>query len=126
MKNYISLGKTLLGNWVRYVYLDTDEVLVQSLLRRHMIHVKLEGIMERENEPYRLVALKVLKKDERKFLQAMEELKGKMLLFGHLDYESRGGELLEETRGILRQQAEETGRVDLPAGGSIRASEVGL
>lgn len=126
MKNYISLGKTLLGNWVRYLYLDTDEVLLQSLLRRHMIHVKLEGIMERENESYRLVALKVLKKDEQKFLQAMEELKGKMLLFGHLDYESHGGDLLEETRGILRQQAEETGRVDLPAGGSIRASEVGL
>ena len=121
MKNYIDLGKTALGKWEHYVYLDTAENLAQSLVRRHMIHVKVEGVMGRENEKYQLVALKVLKKDEEKFRRAMEELKGKMLLFGHMDYESHGGALMEMTREMIRREAAETGRIELPTGGTIRA-----
>ena len=123
MTNYIDLGKSRLGNWEHYVYLDTEEFLLASLLRRHMIRVKLEEVLYRDGEEYRLVALKVLKKDEGMFLKAMEELKGKMLLFGHRDYETRGGELMDETRDTLRREAEETGRVVLPAGGSVRPGE---
>ena len=121
MKNYIDLGKNMLGNWEHYVYLDTEELLLKSLVLRHMIHVKVECVMEKENEEYRLIALKVLKKDEPKFLRAMEELKGKMLLFGHLDYESHGKELIESTREALMEEAAETGRVPLPTGGTVRA-----
>ena len=121
MKNYIDLGRSLPGRWERYVYLDTDEFLARSLFVRHMIRVKVEGVMTRENEEYRLVALKVLKKDEALFLQAMEELKGKMLLFGHRDYESHGGELMGITQDLIRNEAAETGRVELPTGGTVRA-----
>lgn len=122
MRNYIDLGRCLLGAWERYVYLDTEEDLARSLFVRHLVHVKTEGIMERKNEKYRLVALRVLRRDEPKFLQAMEELKGKMLLFGHRDYETHGGELVEMTREMIREEARTTGRVELPTGGTIRAA----
>ena len=121
MQNYIGLGKGLLSSWQHYVYLDTEDLLAKSLIRRHMVRVKVDGIMTKEGEKYRLVSLKVLKKDEPKFLQAMEELKGKMLLFGHLDYESRGGELIEMTRAEIMKEAAETGRVPLPTGGTVKA-----
>ena len=93
MKNYIDLGKSPLGTWENYVYLDTEDFLAKSLLVRHLIRAKVEYVMGRDNEKYKLVALKVLKKDEQKFLRAMEELKGKMLLFDHRDYEAQGGML---------------------------------
>lgn len=121
MQNYIGLGKGLLSSWQHYVYLDTEDLLAKSLIRRHKVRVKVDGIMTKEGEKYRLVSLKVLKKDEPKFLQAMEELKGKMLLFGHLDYESRGGELIEMTRAEIMKEAAETGRVPLPMGGTVKA-----
>lgn len=121
MKNYIHLGRSPLSSYEHYVFLDTDEYLAESLFRRHMVRLTVEGILERDNEKYRLMSVKVLKKDELRFLQSMEELKGKMLLFGHLDYEDHGGELIEITRNLLKKDAAETGRISLPTGGSIRA-----
>ena len=125
MKNYISLGKTTLGNWVRYLFLDTEDFLVKSLIIRHMIHVKTECVLSRKDEEYQFVLMKVQKKDEQLFLRAMEELKGKMLLFGHRDYESHGAELLNMTRELMKADAEKTGRVQLPLGGSVPAGEIG-
>lgn len=124
MTNYISLGKCGFGAWERYLYLDTDEFLARSLIRRHMIRVKVENILVREKEKYRLVELKVLKKDEPLFLRAMEELKGKMLLFGHLDYESHGGGLMDITRDMIRKEVAETGRLELPTGQVVRVEQV--
>ncbi len=121
MKNYINLGKNFLGTWEHYLYLDTEELLARSLILRHMVHVKVDGVMEKENEEYRLISLKVLKKDEPMFLRCMEELKGKMLLFGHTDYEARCEAEIGLLRDVIRKEAEETGRVQLPTGGSIRA-----
>lgn len=124
MRNYIDLGKAFMGVWEHYVYLDTDEYLARSLFARHMIRVKIESVMGREDEEYKLVALKVLKKDEEKFLRAMEELKGKMLLFGHRDYETHGGALMRMTREMLQEEAAETGRIELPLGRVLRAEKV--
>jgi hypothetical protein len=121
MKNYIDLGPAFPGTWEHYVYLDTDEFLAKSLFLRHLIHVRVAGVMEREDEEYKLVDLKVRKRDEKLFLRAMEELKGKMLLFGHSDYDSHGGELMDRTRDLIRHDAAETGLVKLPTGGRIRA-----
>ena len=122
MKNYIKLGKNSLSGWEHYVFLDTDDILAESLMNRHMVRREIEGVFGMENEEYRLISVKVWKKDELRFLQSMEELKGKMLLFGHLDYDSRGGELVEKTRDSLRKDVEATGRIPLPMGGSIRAA----
>ena len=121
MKNYIDLGKSPLGNWENYVHLDTEDFLAGSLFVRHMIRAKVEHVMGRDHEEYKLVALKVLKKDEKLFRQAMEELKGKMLLFDHRDYESHGGKLIELTRAMIRSEAAETGKVELPKGRTIPA-----
>ena len=122
MKNYIKLGKNALSNWEHYVFLDTEEILAQSLMNRHMVRREIEGVFGMDHEEYRMVSVKVWKKDELRFLQSMEELKGKMLLFGHLDYASQGGELVEKTRESLRKDVEETGRIPLPMGGSLKAS----
>ena len=119
--NWIDLGRTPLGAWENFVYLDTEGFLAKSLFVRHMIRVKVEHVMGRENEKYKLVAVRVLKKDVPLFLRAMEELKGKMLLFGHTDYLSHGVELVDKTRDMIRAEAEETGRVELPKGHVIPA-----
>ncbi len=120
MKNYIDLGKNLLGTWEHYVYLDTDEFMAASLLRRNQVRVKVENILGRDNEEYYLIAIRVRRKDREKFVRAMEELKGKMLLYGHRDYESHGGMLIEETREIIREDAAKNGKIELPTGRKIR------
>ena len=118
----IKLGKSPLSSWEHYVFLDTEDILAESLMNRHMVRREIEGVFGMDNEEYRLVSVKVWKKDELRFLQSMEELKGKMLLFGHMDYESHGGELMEKTMDMLRKDAEATGRIPLPMGGSVRAA----
>ena len=122
MKNYIKLGKSALGSWEHYVFLDTNDILAESLMNRHMVRREVEGVFGMDDEEYRMITIKVWKKDELRFLQCMEELKGKMLLFGHLDYETHGGELMEDLMKELRQEAAETGRVSLPQGGTVRAA----
>ena len=122
MKNYIKLGKSPLSGWEHYVFLDTEDILAESLMNRHMVRREIEGVFGMDNEEYRLVSVKVWKKDEFRFLQSMEELKGKMLLFGRRDYESHGGELMDRTRDSLKKDVEATGRIPLPMGGSIRAA----
>ena len=121
MKNYIKLGKKPVSSWEHYVFLDTEDILANSLMNRHMVRREIEGVLGMENEIYRLVSVKVWKKDELRFLQCMEELKGKMLLFGHTDYDSHGGELMEKTMDALKKDVEMTGRIPLPMGGSVRA-----
>ena len=120
MKNYIKLGKSALSGWEHYVFLDTEEILAESLMNRHMVRREIEEILGMDHEEYRMISVKVWKKDELRFLQSMEELKGKMLLFGHMDYESHGGEMMEKTRESLRRDIEATGRIPLPMGGSVR------
>ena len=121
MKNYIKLGKKSMSSWEHYVFLDTEDILANSLMNRHMVRREIEGVLGMDNEKYCLVAIKVWKKDELRFLQSMEELKGKMLLLGHMDYQSHGGEMMDLIRDGIRKEARETGRVTLPLGGSIRA-----
>ena len=104
------------------MFLDTEDILAESLMNRHMVRREIEGVFGMDNEEYRLVSVKVWKKDELRFLQSMEELKGKMLLFGRRDYESHGGELMDRTRDSLKKDVEATGRIPLPMGGSIRAA----
>ena len=103
MKNYIKLGKNPLSGWEHYVFVDTEDILAMSLMNRHLVRREIEGVFGTDSGEYRMVSIKVWKKDELRFLQSMEELKGKMLLFGHLDYESRGGELMEKVLDHLEQ-----------------------
>ena len=100
--------------------LDTEEFMAKSLFERHAVRFKIQAVMGEVDGCHRLVKLLVLKKDEAKFLQAMEDLKNKMLLCGHPDYVSAGEELIEILRRGLHREAERTGRVIMPSGKRIR------
>ena len=122
MKNYIKLGKGSLSGWERYAFLDTDDIMAESLMNRHLVRREIEGVFGTDSAEYRMVSVKVWKKDELRFLQSMEELKGKMLLFGHLDYSARSGELVEKAQDLLKKNAEMPGRTRHPSGRNIRAA----
>ena len=120
MKNYIDFGKCGAGRWKRYLYLDTEDFLLESLLRRDPVRLKFETCLMKDNENYRLVMMKILKRDETKFLKALEDLPGKMLLCGFRDYESHGEELMNDLENLVRAEMKERGKVHLPLGGSAR------
>ena len=120
MKNYLDFGKCGGGRWKRYIYLDMEDFLLGSLLTRENVKVKFETSLMKDNENYRLVLMKVLKRDETKFLKALEDLPGKMLLCGYRDYESHGEELMSELEELIRADMKAHGKIDLPLGGSAR------
>ncbi len=120
MKNFIDLGCCDLGFRQLVMYLDTDEYLGAGLLRKHNVRLKYASEMARDGEDYNLVILKVLRKDMDAFRAAMEDLKTKMLICGHRDYESHGEELIGEVTELIRQEMKEKGKVDSPLGGKIR------
>ena len=124
MENYFDMGPTLSGRWKHFVYLDVEDLLLASLLNRYQVHAKCERVMLKENEKYFLIALKVLKKDEDNFLKALEDLKGKMLLCGHRDYEERTDALIQELRESLREDLAREGKVYLPTGKRARIQAV--
>ena len=121
MRNYVAYGKTFFGLWLCYAYLDVPENLSFDVLERNGVRAKFVRALTRPDEEYVLVEVKVRKADREKFLDAMEDLKTKMLLCGHPDYLSHGGELMEKTLDALKKDVEMTGRIPLPMGGSVRA-----
>ena len=60
MKNYLDFGKCGGGRWKRYLYLDTEDFLLGSLLTREQVKVKFETCLMRDNEKYRMVMMKVV------------------------------------------------------------------
>lgn len=120
MKNYLDFGKCGGGRWKRYLYLDTEDFLLGSLLTRENVKVKFVTSLMKDNEKYRLVIMKVLKRDETKFLKALEGLPGKMLLCGFRDYESHGEELMSELEDLIRADINAHGKIRLPMGGTAR------
>ena len=105
MKNYLDLGPCGLGRRKLMVYLDTQEYHGIGPMDYHNVNIKYRTEMTRPDEQYRLIFLRVLKKDEQKFAEAMEDLKIKMLLCGHVDYETHGGDLMDELEANLRRKA---------------------
>ena len=105
MKNYLDLGACSLGRRKLMVYLDTDEYHGIGPMYRHGVRLKYKQEMTRPGEKYRLVFLRILKKDGQKFAEAMEDLKIKMLVCGYTDYETHGGELMDELKENLRGKA---------------------
>ena len=59
MKNYLDFGKCGGGRWIQYLYLDTEDFLLGSLLTREQVKVKFETCLMRDNEKYRMVMMKV-------------------------------------------------------------------
>ena len=121
MRNYIDLASCSFGRGRLVLYLDTAEHLGIGPLSRHRVHLKYQKEMTKAGEHYCMVVLKVLKKDMDRFREAMEELKTRMLICGHADYETHGAELVSELEEEFRQDMKEKGKVQSPLGGTVRA-----
>lgn len=98
-KNYLQLRKFSL-RYVYYCIIDADEYLADELFIRHKVKVKFEHEYAKHGTKYLCIFCKIKKKDKLKFLQALEELKSKMLLLGYLDYQKFCEEL---SRNILEK-----------------------
>lgn len=96
MKNYL-----FLGGWLRlsyaYIDLDVDENYVaDSLFCKAKIPVKFGQEYSREGDKYRIIFCKIRRKYKDKFEAALEELKNKMNLLGHIDYEEWCNKFMKE------------------------------
>ena len=69
-----------------YAFLDTDAYLADQLFIKHQVHVHFREEYGRNDSPYRVIFCCVRKRDQARFLAALEELPNKMLLLGHTDY----------------------------------------
>lgn len=85
MQNYIKLTNFSLFN-VHYAYFDAPEYLADQIFAQKNLKVKFGSELKHPEEPFVLVFCRVKKRNEHLFLEAMEELKNKMLLLGHTDY----------------------------------------
>ena len=111
MRNYVLYGKTSFDRWLLYAYLDVEDNLAAGVLAKHGVRAKLLHTLIRENEEYILVQVKVRREDRQAFLDAMGDLKNKMLIFGHRDYESHGGELIRELEDSIIEEALQDGKL---------------
>ena len=84
--NYIEIRKMSLL-YYHYCFVDTNEYLADGIFYKNRITVRFGAEFVREGASYRFIFCKIYKKDRNIFLQSMEELKKKMLLTGHGDYE---------------------------------------
>ena len=98
-KNYIKLKYHSFFK-VKYAYMDTQPYLADQIFINHKIKVKFGTEFENKDAKYVLILCKVKKKDEKEFKKALDELKTKVLLFEHKDYE----EHCEKIFGILKEE----------------------
>lgn len=120
VKNFIDLGCCKFGFRQLVVYLDTDEYLGVGPLKKHKVRIKDAVAMAKEDEQYELIVLKVVRKDMDAFRAAMEDLKTKMLICGHRDYETHGAEVIGNLEDFFRRELKEKGKIPSPLGGKIR------
>ena len=85
-KNYIEIRKISLL-YYQYYFVDTGEYLADGIFYQNRITVRYGAEFVREGIRYRFIFCKIRKKDRSIFFKSMEELKKKMLLTGHGDYE---------------------------------------
>ena len=69
-----------------YAYMDTDAYLADQLFIKHQVRVHFREEYARDGFPYRVIFCHVRKRDQERFLAALNELPGKMMLLGHTDY----------------------------------------
>ena len=85
MKNYWRVsGLSLLS--VAYVYVDHSSYLADRLFVQNKVTMIFKREMVRDDSPYCIIFCKVLKRDTKRFEEALDKLKDKMLLLGHRDY----------------------------------------
>ena len=96
MKNYVFCGGILKYNYA-YIDLNVDkDYIADSLFYKNKIHVSFKNEYSRDGDKYRIIFCKIRKKDKEKFETALEEIKNKMNLFGHTDYEEWCDKFMKE------------------------------
>ena len=105
MRNYLLHGKSRFGMWLLYAFLDVPQNMAASVLIKHGVRFKVERVLKREDEKYILVQVKVRRKDKQQFLDAMEDLKTKMLICGYRDYVEHSGALIRELEDDIIEEA---------------------
>ena len=63
-----------------YAYMDTDAYLADQLFIKHQVRVHFREEYVRDGSPYRVIFCHVRKRDQERFLTALNELPGKMML----------------------------------------------
>lgn len=71
---------------VTYTYADRPKKYSVGVLYRYRIKVKESGTYKPDGEPYILITCMVKKRDEKKFIKALEDLEGTIIRMGHSDY----------------------------------------
>ena len=105
MKNYINFGGRF---YIHYMYFDintNEHYVADSLFYKRKIPVIFQDEMARNGDKYRAIFCKIKRKYKDNFEKALEELKTKMELLGHLDYE-------EYCQKVIIQIGEENGISD--------------
>lgn len=74
-----------------------------ALFAQRKISIKYKGELIREDSPYCIVFCRVLKRDVKKFEEALEKLKDKILLLGHRDY----GAVCEDIEKVIDNRIKE-------------------
>lgn len=85
-KNYIHI-KTFSLRYNHYCFMDTDDYLADGLFIKRNVRVWFGDEYRNDKKGYTWIFCKIHKKDTEKFMLALEDLKRKMLLFGHADYQ---------------------------------------
>jgi len=102
--NYYSFGGRFSQRYM-YVDLNVDSgYAADSLFYKRKIPVKFKDEMVREGDKYRVIFCSIPKKFNRAFEEALEELKTKMCLLGHNDYEDYCESLMKELEDADRKK----------------------
>ena len=96
--NYLFLGGLFYLNYA-YVDLNADSGYVaDSLFYRRKIPVRFREELARDGDKYRFIFCKIKKQHKKTFEEALEELKNKMCLLGHTDYEEYCDHMMKEIK----------------------------
>lgn len=70
----------------RYMFLDTEEYLADSLFVKHNVPVRFGSEYVNKKSKYMVITCRIRKCHEERFKEALAALPDKMLLMGHTDY----------------------------------------
>ena len=100
--NYIPLEKISI-RYKYFCFIDTKEYLADALFIKNRVRVRFQKEAHKPNTDFIVVFCKIKKCDTNKFLETLEELKKKMILLGHSDYQNFCKEFYESFSGEERE-----------------------
>lgn len=95
---------------LRYAYVDLNVdsgYVADSLFYRRKIRVWFLNEAVRDGDKYRLIFCRIRKKDKQRFEEALSEIRTKMALLGHNDYDDYCDELMRRIEGCKDERSVE-------------------